>query len=120
MRINTVLFHHFESDRYIPTSSALRAAAPKWFSSICTNNHEVEKPIEVFTLKEQEQERISRFVTLAIALDETERYISENEMKRRERIAQLKASVYSKEAMTLAQSKQAHVQILFPIEQPGR
>lgn len=119
MRINTVLLHQFKSDRYIPTSSALRAAKPRWFPSICINNYEIEKPIHAFPLEEEEQERISLLVTFAIARDETERYVSENEMKWRNTITHRKTSAYSEKADQLAQSKQADVQILFPTEQPA-
>jgi hypothetical protein len=92
----------------------------KWFPSICIDNQGIEKRIPAFLKKEEEQERISLFMTFAAESDHLERYISDYEMKRPDTIAHLKASAYSEEALQLAKSKQVDVRVLFPSEQLSR
>jgi hypothetical protein len=92
----------------------------KWFPSICIDNQGIEKRIPAFLKKEEEQERISLFMTFAAESDHLERYISDYEMKRPDTIAHLKASAYSEEALQLAKSKQVDVRVLFPSEQLAR
>jgi hypothetical protein len=86
----------------------------KWFPSLCIDNQGIEKRIPAFLKKEEEQERISLFMTFAAESHHVERYIQEYELKRADTIAHLKASVYSEEALQLAKSKQVDVRVLFP------
>ena len=92
----------------------------KWFPSICIDNQGIEKRIPAFLKKEEEQERISLFMTFAAESDHVERYISDYEMKRPDTIAHLKASAYSEEDLQLAKSKQVDVRVLFPSDQLAR
>jgi hypothetical protein len=92
----------------------------KWLPSLCIDNQGIEKRIPAFLKKEEEQERISLFMTFAAESHHVERYITEYEMKRPDTIAHLKASIYSDEAIQLAKSKQVDVRVLFPTEQLAR
>jgi hypothetical protein len=89
----------------------------KWLPSLRIDNQGVENRIPNFLKQEEEQERISLFMTFAAESSHVERYIREYEMKRPDTIAHLKASVYDSEAMDLAQKKSIELKVLFPNEQ---
>jgi hypothetical protein len=86
----------------------------KWLPSLCIDNQGIEKRIPAFLKKEEEQERISLFMTFAAESHHVERYIQEYELKRADTIAHLKASHYDDTALQLAKSKQVDVRVLFP------
>lgn len=89
----------------------------KWPSSFCIDNQGIENRIPSFLKKEQEQERISLFMTFAAPSAHVERYINEYEMKRPDTIAHLKSSVYNADAMALIRKKEVEMRVLFPNEQ---
>jgi hypothetical protein len=92
----------------------------KWMPGLCIDNQGIENRIPDFLKKEEEQERISLFMTFAAESSHVDRYIHEYEMKRPDTIAHLKASVYDESALQLAKSKQIEVKVLFPNEQIAR
>jgi hypothetical protein len=91
----------------------------KLFPNMCIDNQGIENRIPNFLKQEEEQERISLFMTLAAESAHVERYIREYEMKRSDTIAHLKASIYNDEALQKAKSKQIEVRVIFPENQLG-
>jgi hypothetical protein len=92
----------------------------KWMPSLCIDSQGIENRIPEFLKKEEEQERISLFMTYAAESAHVDRYIHEYEMKRPDTIAHLKASVYDTSAIELAKNKRVDVKVLFPNEQTAR
>ena len=91
----------------------------KLFPNVCIDNQGIENRIPNFLKKEEEQERISLFMTFAAESAHVERYICEYEMKRSETIAHLQASKYNEEALQKAKNKQVDVRVLYPENQLG-
>ena len=91
----------------------------KLFPNVCIDNQGIENRIPNFLKKEEEQERISLFMTFAAESPHVERYIREYEMKRSDTIAHLQASKYNDEALQRAKSKQVDVRVLYPENQLG-
>ncbi len=92
----------------------------KLFPNVCIDNQGIENRIPNFLKKEEEQERISLFMTFAAESAHVERYIREYEMTRPDTIAHLKSSFYDDTAMDLAKRKNMDVKVLFPNEQLAR
>jgi hypothetical protein len=91
----------------------------KMLPSICIDHQGIENRIPDFLKQEEQQERISLFMTFAAESEHVERYIREYEMKRSDTIAHLKASKYNDEALQRAKSKQVDVRVLYPENQLG-
>jgi hypothetical protein len=89
----------------------------KWLPSLCIDNQSIEKRIPRFLKKEEEQERISLFMTFAAPSAHVERYIEEYEKKRPDTIKHLKASTYDAATLEWAKSKGVEVKIIFPEDQ---
>lgn len=70
----------------------------------------LERNIPQFLRKEQEQERISLFMTFALKSSHLDRYITEYTLKRKDTIEHAKASVYNEEMLNLAKQKNVEVQ----------
>lgn len=89
----------------------------KWFPSICIDNQGIEKRIPSFLKKEEQQERVSLFMTFAADSMHLDRFIHEYELKRSDTLAHLKASVYEESCLQLANSRGVDVRVLLPQEQ---
>jgi hypothetical protein len=89
----------------------------KMLPSICIDHQGIENRIPGFMKQEEEQERISLFMTYAAESAHVERYIQEYEMKRADTVAHLKSSVYNEAALQLAAAKNVEVKVLFPQDQ---
>jgi hypothetical protein len=77
----------------------------------------LENRIPSFMRMEQEQERVSLFMTFAVASSHVDRYIQEYEMKREDASSHIKASRYTKEAIEAASSKGVEVMVIYPEQQ---
>lgn len=92
----------------------------KGLPNLCIDNSSIENRIPAFLKKEEEQERISLFMTYAVESEHVDRYIREYELKRADTVEHLKASRYTAEAMQTARQKGVEVRLLFPeIQYPG-
>jgi hypothetical protein len=89
----------------------------KWFPSLTIDNQGIEKRVPAFLKREEQQERISLFMTFAAESAHVNRYIEEYELKQTATIAHLKASVYDEAAIELANSRGVDVRVLFPLDQ---
>lgn len=86
----------------------------KMFPQLAIDNQSIENRIPAFMRMEEEQERISLFMTFASPSAHVDRYITEYEMKREDAKKHIQASKYSQEVLQLAKSKGLDVQVLFP------
>jgi hypothetical protein len=77
----------------------------------------LENRIPSFLRMEQEQERVSLFMTFAVASSHIDRYIQEYEMKREDASSHIKASRYTKEAIDAASGKGVEVLVIYPEHQ---
>lgn len=89
----------------------------KWFPSLSIENQGIEKRIPSFLKREEQQERISLFMTFAVEGAHVNRYIEEYELKNHGTIAHLKASVYDEETIQFANERSVNVRVLFPQDQ---
>jgi hypothetical protein len=85
----------------------------KLFPNYSINTSGKENMIPEFLKKDQQQERISLFMTYALRSSHLDRYINEYTLKRKDTIEHAKASVYDTAALELA--KQKHVEVMRPI-----
>jgi len=92
----------------------------KLFSGLSIDNSSIENRIPSFLKKEEEQERISLFMTFATPSAHVDRYIQEYELKREDTVAHLKSSKYSDEVLKLTANKGVEVKVLFPEDQIQR
>jgi Phytanoyl-CoA dioxygenase (PhyH) len=89
----------------------------KMLPTLCIDNQSIEKRIPNFLKKEEDQERISLFMTFAAPGGHVERYIEEYEKKRADTVAHLKASHYDSPTLQWAKNKGVEVQVIFPESQ---
>lgn len=95
----------------IHSGNAVRLKAMPNFS---INTAIIERNIPQFLRKEQEQERISLFMTFALKSSHLDRYINEYTLKREDTIKHARLSVYDNEALELA--RQRGVEVMRPVE----
>lgn len=86
----------------------------KWAPTLCIDNQGIENRIPSFLKKEEEQERISLFMTFAAESEHVNRYIHEYELKRPDTLEHLKHSLYSKRALQVASEAGVDVRVLIP------
>jgi Phytanoyl-CoA dioxygenase (PhyH) len=89
----------------------------KFLPSLCIDNQGIENRIPNFLKKEEEQERISLFMTFAAPSAHVERYIEEYEKKRADTVAHLKASIYDTSTLEWSKKKGVDVKVIFPESQ---
>ncbi|MFM9006246.1 MAG: phytanoyl-CoA dioxygenase family protein [Flavobacteriales bacterium] len=92
----------------------------KWFPSFTIDNQGIEKRIPAFLKREEQQERISLFMTFAAESAHVDRYIEEYELKQTATVEHLKASVYDEATLQLAKNRGVDVRVLFPSDQLKR
>jgi ectoine hydroxylase-related dioxygenase (phytanoyl-CoA dioxygenase family) len=73
----------------------------------------IERIVPTFLRKEEEQERISMFMTFALKSPHLDRYLTEYTLKRKDTIDHAKASKYTAE--TLEKARQKQLQVLQPL-----
>ncbi len=81
----------------------------KAFPNFSINTAVLEKNVPQFLRKEQEQERISMFMTFALKSSHLDRYINEYSLKRKDTIEHAKLSVYSLDVLDKAKQKNVEV-----------
>lgn len=86
----------------------------KFFPNLSINKAGREGMVPAFLKKDQEQERISLFMTFALKSSHLDRYINEYSLKRNDTLDNLRASVYSTNALELAKHKHVEVMKLVP------
>jgi hypothetical protein len=86
----------------------------KSFPDFSINIAMLERNIPHSLRKEEEQERISLFMTFALRSSHLDRYINEYTLKRKDTIEHAKASVYSESALEMA--KQKNVEVMRPVK----
>jgi hypothetical protein len=89
----------------------------KWAPGLRIDNQSIEKRIPNFLKMEEEQERISLFMTFAAESAHVDRYIQEYELKRPDTLAHLKCSMYDNSALEFAKQRGVDVRILLPEDQ---
>lgn len=89
----------------------------KFFPNFSINRSTREGMIPAFLKKDQQEERISFFMTFALKSDHLDRYINEYSLKRNDTLENLKASKYSNMALELA--KQNRVEIIKLVTEQG-
>jgi hypothetical protein len=85
----------------------------KMFPNYSINTSGKENIIPAFLKKEEQQERISLFMTFALKSSHLDRYINEYTLKRKETLEHAAASVYDTAALELARQK--NVEIVRPV-----
>ncbi len=85
----------------------------KLFPNFSINTAGKENLIPLFLKKDQQQERISMFMTFALKSSHLDRYINEYTIKRKDAIEHAKASIYDSLATDLA--KQKNVELFLPL-----
>lgn len=78
------------------------------------NHGKGEGLIPNFLKKDQQLERVSLFMTFALKSSHLDRYINEYSLKRTDTLDNLRVSIFSSEALALAQQKQVQVLKLVP------
>ncbi len=89
----------------------------KLFPGYSINTAGKEGMVPSFMKKEEQQERISLFMTFALKSSHLDRYINEYTLKRKDTIEHAKASIYSNDALALAKEKQ--VSVMNPLPEQG-
>lgn len=89
----------------------------KFFPNFSINKAGREGMVPTFLKKDQEHERISLFMTFALKSSHLDRYINEYSLKRNDTLDNLRASVYTNNALELA--KQKHVQVMKLVPEQG-
>jgi len=89
----------------------------KMFPGYSINTSGKENLVPSFLKKEQQQERISLFMTFALKSSHLDRYINEYTLKREDTLAHARASKFDATVIELA--KQKNVEILKPIPEYG-
>ncbi len=89
----------------------------KMFPGYSINTSGKENLVPSFLKKEQQQERISLFMTFALKSSHLYRYINEYTLKREDTLAHARSSKFDKTVVELA--KQKNVEILKPIPEYG-
>lgn len=74
----------------------------------------LERNVPNFLRKEQEQERISLFMTFALKSSHLDRYINEYTLKRKDTIDHAKASIYEESVLDFA--KKLNIEVIRPIK----
>jgi hypothetical protein len=97
----------------LKTQHSGNAVRLKMAPNYSINIAKIERSIPAFLKKDEEQERISLFMTFALKSSHLERYISEYTLKRKDTIEHAKASVYSEEALKMAAQK--NVTVIRPV-----
>lgn len=96
----------------LKTSHSGNAVRLKLFPNLSINIARIERNIPQFLKKEEQQERVSLFMTFALKSSHLDRYIKEYTLKRKDTIEHAKASIYCHEALETAAQK--NVTILNP------
>jgi predicted 2-oxoglutarate/Fe(II)-dependent dioxygenase YbiX len=86
----------------------------KSFPNYSINIAAIEKNVPDFLRKEEEQERISLFMTFAVKSSHLDRYINEYTLKRKDTIEHAKASIYDPQVLEVARKK--NVEVMRPIQ----
>jgi hypothetical protein len=86
----------------------------KWFPFVSINYPRFENRVPSFLKKEQERERLSMFMTFSSESMHLYRYINEYQLKRKETIEALRASVWKREILALAEQRGLDVRVLLP------
>lgn len=86
----------------------------KFFPEFSINKAGREGMVPAFLKKDQQHERISFFMTFALKSSHLDRYINEYSLKRTDTLENLRASIYTAEALALAQQKHVEVMKLVP------
>jgi ectoine hydroxylase-related dioxygenase (phytanoyl-CoA dioxygenase family) len=81
----------------------------KLFPNFSINTSGKENLVPSFLKKEQQQERISMFMTFALKSSHLDRYINEYTLKRKDTLEHVKASNYNPEQLSLAKQKNVEV-----------
>lgn len=89
----------------------------KFFQNFSINKAGREGMVPAFLKKDQEHERISLFMTFALKSSHLDRYINEYSLKRNDTLDNLRASIYSSNALALAEQK--HVQVMKLVPEQG-
>ncbi len=92
----------------------------KGLSHLSIDSSSIENRIPSFLKKDEEQERISMFMTFAAPSEHVDRYIREYELKREDTISHLKSSRYSADVLALAAQKGVEIKVLFPEQQTAK
>jgi len=85
----------------------------KFFPNYSINSAGKENLVPQFLKKDQQQERISLFMTFALKSNHLNHYINEYTRKRADMIAHAKASIHQPDALAIA--KQKNIEIIHPI-----
>lgn len=93
------------------SGNAVRIKGLRGFS---IDNSSIENRIPDFMKKDQQQERMSLFMTYGVAGPHVDRYISEYMLKRNDVIESLKASLYDAEAIRLIASR--GIELIQPLD----
>ena len=86
----------------------------KFFPNFSINKAGREGMVPAFLKKDQQDERISLFMTFALRSSHLDRYINEYSLKRNDTLDNLRASKYSSDALELAKKKHVEVMKLVP------
>ena len=86
----------------------------KWLPFVSINYPRFENRVPSFLKKEQERERLSMFMTFSSESMHLYRYINEYQLKRKETIEALRASVWKREILALAEQRGLDVRVLLP------
>lgn len=86
----------------------------RMFPNYSINNSSIEKRVPEFLKRNEQQERMSLFMTFGVEGAHTDRYINEYMLKRVDVIESLAASKYNDEALALAAS--VGVQVIQPLQ----
>jgi len=86
----------------------------KWLPFVSINYPRLENGVPSFLKREQERERMSLFMTFSSESLHLYRYIDEYQLKRKDNIEALRASVWKKDVLTLAEKRGLDVRVLLP------
>ena len=89
----------------------------KLFPNFSINKGGREGMVPAFLKKDQQHERISLFMTFALKSSHLDRYIHEYSLKRKDTLENLRASIFSSNALELAGKK--HVEIMKLVPEQG-
>ncbi len=101
----------------LKTKHSGNAVRLKMFPNYSINTSGKENMIPDFMKKEEQQERISLFMTFALKSSHLDRYINEYTLKRADTIEHAKSSKFDASVMEIA--KQKNVEVLKPIPEYG-
>jgi len=101
----------------LKTQHSGNAVRLKWFPNYSINTSGKENIIPAFMKKEEQQERISFFMTFATKSSHLDRYINEYTLKREDTLAHAKASKF--DASIVEQAQKKNVEVFKPIPEYG-